>query len=114
VAVALELDAEGKPLRVAMASMEGVTGHHLKRFASSTVAKGSKLRTDGWGAYRTVAKAGYEHDAIVTGGGREAVQTFPWIHTFIGNMKRMILGTHPLGADPPPLGFPKTRRRLPG
>ncbi len=28
------------------------------------------------------------------GSGREAVQTFPWIHTFIGNMKRMILGTH--------------------
>ena len=26
--------------------------------------------------------------------GREAVLTFPWIHTFIGNMRRMILGTH--------------------
>ena len=23
-----------------------------------------------------------------------AVQTFPWLHTFIGNMKRMILGTY--------------------
>ena len=41
-----------------------------------------------------MAKAGYEHEAIVTGSGREAVQTFPWIHTFIANMKRMILGTH--------------------
>ena len=41
-----------------------------------------------------MAKAGYEHEAIKTGSGREAVQTFPWIHTFIGNMKRMILGTH--------------------
>jgi transposase-like protein len=43
VAVALELDAEGKPQRVAMASMEGVTGHHLKRFTTSTVAKGSNI-----------------------------------------------------------------------
>ena len=36
----------------------------------------------------------YEHEPIITGSGREAVRTFPWIHTFIGNMKRMILGTH--------------------
>ena len=94
VAVALELNGEGKPRRVAMASVERVTGHHLKRFAARAIAKGSKLRTDGWGAYRTVARAGYEHEAIITGSGREAVQTFPWIHTFIGNMKRMILGTY--------------------
>ena len=94
VAVALELNGEGKPKRVAMASVKRVTGHHLKCFAVGAIAKGSKLRTDGWGAYRAVAKAGYEHEPIVTGSGREAVQTFPWIHTFIGNMKRMILGTH--------------------
>jgi hypothetical protein len=94
VAVALELNDEGKPNRVAMASVRRVTGHHLKRFAVKAIAKGAKLRTDGWGAYRVVAKAGYEHEPIITGSGREAVQTFPWIHTFIGNMKRMILGTH--------------------
>ena len=46
------------------------------------------------GAYRVVAKAAYEHQPIITGSGRKVVQTFPWIHTFIGNMKRMILGTH--------------------
>jgi len=94
VAVALELDDEGRPKRVAMASVKRVTGHDLRRFAVKAIAKGSKLRTDGWGAYRVVAKAGYEHEPIITGSGREAVQTFPWIHTFIGNMKRMILGTY--------------------
>jgi transposase-like protein len=94
VAVALELDPQGKPRHVAMASVKRVTDHHLKRFATKVIAQGSKLRTDGWGAYRVVAKAGYEHEAIVAGSGREAVQTFPWIHTFIGNMKRMVLGTH--------------------
>jgi len=94
VAVALELDAAGKPRRVAMASVKRVSGHHLKRFAVQAIAKGSRLRTDGWGAYRVVAKAGYEHEPIITGSRREAVQTFPWIHTFIGNMKRMILGTY--------------------
>jgi len=30
----------------------------------------------------------------VTGGGRKAVETFPWVHTFIGNLKRIIEGTY--------------------
>ena len=45
-------------------------------------------------SYRSVAKAGYEHEAIITGGGKNVGQTFPWLHTFIGIMKRMILGTY--------------------
>ena len=28
----------------------GADGHSLKRFAAKTIEKGSKLRTDGWGA----------------------------------------------------------------
>ncbi len=94
VAVAVELDDMQKPRRIAMGVLSKVDGHSLKRFAVKAIEKGSKLRTDGWGSYRSVAKAGYEHEVIVTGGGKEAVQTFPWMHTFIGNMKRMILGTY--------------------
>ena len=92
VAVAVELDNEQKPRRIAMGALEKVDGHSLKRFTEGAIEKGSKLRTDGWGSYRSVAKAGYEHEAIITGGGKNAGQTFPWLHTFIGNMKRMILG----------------------
>ncbi len=94
VAVAVELDVERKPRRIAMGVLADVGGHSLKTFAQRSIDKGSTLRTDGWGSYRTVAKAGYEHEAIPTGGGQKAVQTFPWLHTFIGNMKRMILGTY--------------------
>jgi len=52
------------------------------------------LRTDGWGSYRRVVQAGYEHDPVVTGSGKKAVAKFPWLHTFIGNVKRMLLGTY--------------------
>lgn len=94
VAVAVELNDKQKPKRIAMGVLQKVDGHSLKRFAAREIAQGSKLRTDGWGSYRSVAKAGYSHEAITTGGGKKAVQTFPWLHTFIGNMKRMILGTY--------------------
>ena len=94
VAVALELAEDGKPRRIAMSTVARVDGHSLKRFTTANVKKGSALRTDGWSAYRSVAKAGYTHEAITTGGGRAAGQTFPWLHTFISNMKRMLLGTY--------------------
>ena len=94
VGVALELDAAGKPRRVALDTLTKVDGHSLRKFAEQSIAQGSMLRTDGWGAYKPVAKAGYRHKAIVTGGGPKAVEKFPWLHTFIGNLKRMILGTY--------------------
>ena len=77
-----------------MRSIERPDGHCLRRFAQGKIKKGAHLRTDGWGAYRRVAQVGYRHKAIVTGGGKVAAETFPWLHTFIANMKRMILGTY--------------------
>lgn len=94
VAVAVELNEEGKPKRVALDTLAKVDGHSLRQFTEKSVEKGATLKTDGWGAYKTVAKAGYRHKAIVTGSGPTAVKKFPWVHTFIGNVKRMILGTH--------------------
>ena len=77
-----------------MQAMKRVDARSLTGFTTRHVAKGSCLRTDGWGSYRSVARAGYAHRVVITGGGEEAVQVFPWVHTFIGNMKRMILGTY--------------------
>lgn len=94
VAVALELQADGKPGHVSMQSIERPDGHCLRRFAEGKIRKGATLKTDGWSAYKRAARAGYKHQATVTGGGKAAVQTFPWLHTFIANMKRMILGTY--------------------
>ena len=93
VGVALEL-VDGKPRRIAMESLARVDGHSLRKFASASIEPGSTLRTDGWGAYKQVAKAGYKHKPVVTGSGKQAVAKFPWLHTFIGNAKRMLLGTY--------------------
>ena len=39
-----------------MGTLKKVDGHCLKRFAEGAIERGSKLRTDGWGSYRSVAK----------------------------------------------------------
>ncbi len=49
VAVALELNDEGKPRRVAMASVKRVTGHHLKRFAVLQTAVKTRASKLHWG-----------------------------------------------------------------
>jgi len=93
VGVAVELQ-NGKPRRIALGTLKRVDGHCLRRFATATIRRGATLRTDGWGSYRRVAQAGYEHVPVVTGSGKQAVARFPWLHTFIGNVKRMLLGTY--------------------
>ncbi len=93
VAVAIELDAHRKPKRIAMGVLDKVDRHSLKRFAARTIEKGSKLRTDGWGGFRTLAKAGFEHEPIKRG-AKAAPQTFPWLQTFVGNIRRMLTGTY--------------------
>ncbi len=77
-----------------MQGLKRVDARSLTGFTTRHVAKGLCLRTDGWGSYRSVARSGYKHKVVKTGGGKEAVEVFPWVHTFIGNMKRMILGTY--------------------
>ena len=94
VAVAVELDKCNRPRRIAMHSLPRVDARSLTSFTIQHVTKGSCLCTDGWGRYRSVPKAGYDHKPVTTGGGQRAVQEFPWLHTFIGNMKRMLLGTY--------------------
>jgi len=94
VAVAVELTPDGKPRHIALESVARVDSRSLTRFAKRRISQGAMLKTDGWGAYENVAAAGYQHHAIVTGGGAAAIEAFPWMHTFISNMKRMILGTY--------------------
>lgn len=94
VAVALEVTPEGKPRRLSMGKVKNVSALCLGAFVKKTIKKGSMLRTDGWSAYPCVAKEGFEHMVVPLGSGKAASQKFPWLHTFIGNLKRMILGTY--------------------
>ena len=54
------------------------------------------LRTDGWGSYRRVVQAGYEHDPVVTGSGKKAAKNpvFTCLNTILGNIKTSLRGTY--------------------
>jgi hypothetical protein len=46
------------------------------------------VRTDGWQAYRELARAGYVHDRRVQDTPQAAGELLPWVHKVIANFKR--------------------------
>ena len=67
----------------------------LTRFVKDSVVPGSIVRTDAWGGYPTLSKAGYRHESLTLGGDPEKAEAhLPMIHLVFSNMKTWIKGTH--------------------
>ena len=67
----------------------------LLSFVLESVAKGSIVRTDGWGGYEDLPKLGYQHEPLVLAGEPDAADAhLPMIHLVFSNLKTWILGTH--------------------
>jgi hypothetical protein len=67
----------------------------LLRFITDSVAKGSTVRTDGWGAYEGLPALGYKHQPLdLCGDPEKADSHLPMIHLVFSNLKTWILGTH--------------------
>ena len=67
----------------------------ISRYATSSLAEGSTVFSDGLHCFNAVKDAHCRHIAIVTGGGRESAQlsTFKWVNTMLGNVKNALRGT---------------------
>lgn len=74
---------------VADASARSLTG-----FVKRTVAPGTLILTDGWGAYAPLAAMGYRHRPRTQGTPERAAKLLPHIHRVVGNLKTWLRGTH--------------------
>lgn len=64
-------------------------------FVRDNIEPGSRVRTDGSAAYRTLAKLGYDHNRqVMLGAETLAHTTMPGVHRVASLVKRWILGTH--------------------
>lgn len=64
-------------------------------FVRQNVAKGARVRTDGWQGYDALSSMGYPHDSLaLLGDGGLADQHLPLIHLVFSNLKAWWLGTH--------------------
>jgi len=68
-----------------------ISGLSLGDAATSHVAPGSIVATDGLPAYGKLASLGYDHQPLVVGNAQSASELLPWVHIIISNFKRWIL-----------------------
>ena len=105
--VVIAVERQGRRLgRVRLRAIAEASSDILGRFVEDSVMPGSVLRTDGWRAYLTVAKRGYQHDRIVQQHSAEsAVELLPGVHRIASLLKRWLLGTHQGKVSPYHLGY---------
>jgi hypothetical protein len=67
----------------------------IKAWAKQHLAPDSTLVSDGLSCFLALKEAGFNHTAIITGGGPASVEIpeFKWVNTIIGNIKKSLHGT---------------------
>lgn len=95
VAIAVEI-REGEGFgRVRMKHVPDASGDSLIPFIQESVAKGSKLVTDGWTGYNKIVEKGYDREIINLSNSDDfAHVVMPGVHRVASLLKRWILGTH--------------------
>jgi transposase-like protein len=97
---AVQTDEDGKPQRLKLQRLRTFKMKEVSRWVAKDLAAGeivtTKVVTDGMKGFRSIAQAGFQHDAKVLGGGWRSAKhpAFKWVNTMIANLKRMLLGTY--------------------
>jgi transposase-like protein len=106
VAIAVEMRQPKGFGRIRMRRIPDVSGASLVPFICDVIEPGSTVLTDGWWAYNTVAKKGYEHEkTVISASGDPAHVAMPGVHRVAGLLKRWLLGTHQGAIDGKHLDF---------
>lgn len=90
VFVALSLDSHGNPRHLKMRVTPNIKQASVRKFAQSSFAENSVIRSDGYRSYIPALKDfSHEHKTYDPGSG-----LLHWLHIIIGNAKAFILGTY--------------------
>lgn len=80
--------------RVRLQVVPDASARSLTGFVKRTVAPGTLILTDGWGAYAPLSDMGYRHRPRTQGTPERAAKLLPHIHRVFGNLKTWLRGTH--------------------
>jgi len=93
---AVSIDDQGHPIAMNMNVVEGFRSKEIARWAKRHLTADCLVVSDGLACFNAVTEAGCKHESIVTGGGPECVtlESFTWVNTAIGNVKRAMSGVY--------------------
>jgi transposase-like protein len=81
--------------RVRMRHVPDASADNLVPFVCGAVARGSTVRTDGWGGYNKLPKHGFVRQKVVLSSSPDPAHvSMPGVHRVASLLKRWILGTH--------------------
>jgi hypothetical protein len=94
--VALARNHDGHPLGLRMGKVAGFRTTEAERFARRHFDPNAIALSDDLACFRGIARAGFEHQPVVTGGGHRSMQLpeFKWLNTVLGNVKNAMHGTY--------------------
>ena len=86
---AVQTNDEGHPQRIKFSVVKGFRKSEIASWAEQHLAVGTHVTSDGLKCFDAVTQAGCAHQAVISGGGRAAVEKpqFYWVNTVLGNLK---------------------------
>lgn len=95
IVIAVEtLDPKGFG-RIRLRRLPDDSANSVMPFVQEVIEPGTKVRTDGSAAYRTLSELGYDHHrTVMLGSDIPAHASMPGVHRVAALIKRWILGTH--------------------
>ena len=91
---AVSTNEHGYPVAMRFSQVDSFSKESIKSWARKHLTPGCTVISDGLSCFQVLEKEGYNHIAIITGGGPESVKIpeFKWVNTIISNVKRSIHG----------------------
>lgn len=91
---AVSLTDDGHPLRVKLTPVAGFTLQAIKLWATTHLARGSMVSSDGLACFSAVTMAGCSHQPTIAGGRKpKDLPEFQWVNTVLGNLKTSLSGS---------------------
>ena len=93
VTVAISINEQGYPGFAKVRILDSFTQFDVNDAVAGMIRTGATVLTDGLSSWGGLPEAGYRHKPTPNKDLPEGVEPFPYVHTFISNLKAWIAGT---------------------
>jgi len=93
---AVQTSEQGHPQRIKLSVVKGFRKSEIRKWAQQHLSDGTHAVSDGLRCFDGIAEAGCTHEAVISGGGRAAVEKdeFDWVNTVLGNLKTALRSSY--------------------
>lgn len=93
--IGVEEGAKAQPRFVTFEELKNIYDEQILAAIEKHVKKGSKIKSDGSGAYKKAAKKGYAHErSVYSHDPQKTAEHLKWVNMLTSNLKRFLLSTY--------------------